>query len=317
MKNFLLSLLFLILILLGIPVLFSIFCKNTPMDNPTQKHNISVLFTSSGEIKNVDIEEHLIGVVAAEMPASFHIEALKAQAVAARTYILSKETITSDVHPDATVCTDSTHCKAWLSEEELSELHGDNWISNHYSKIKSAVKETEGVIALYSDEPIQAVFHSTAPGKTENAEDVWGNHVPYLVSVDSPGDAESPKFVSEITYKKSEAENLIRAFLGEKIDFNVGNIITSETGLVKEIEIGGKTFTGAEIRSILSLPSANFEIVADKDSVKIISHGSGHGVGLSQYGANYLAKKGEPYEKILSHYYTGITLSSYFEGKDI
>ena len=105
--------------------------------------------------------------------------------------------------------------------------------------------------------------------------------------------------------------------MGEKIDFNVGNIITSETGLVKEIEIGGKTFTGAEIRSILSLPSANFEIVADKDSVKIISHGSGHGVGLSQYGANYLAKKGEPYEKILSHYYTGITLSSYFEGKDI
>jgi stage II sporulation protein D len=314
MKRFLISVFVLVFLIIGIPALVAFIggLYKTPVAPPLESsHKTSVLFVDSGETSEVDIEEYLIGVVAAEMPASFHIEALKAQAVAARTYIFNKEGESSEQHPQADVCTDSTHCKAWLSYDQLAAANGQDWIDGYYDKIKQSVSETEGIVMLYNAEPIQAVFHSTGSGKTENAEDVWGNSVPYLVSVDSPGDLESPKYKTEVNMKITEAADLISNFCGEKIEFTVGDIQKAGSGLVKEIMIGGKAFSGNDIRTALSLPSSNFEIIVEGEQVLITVLGFGHGVGLSQYGANYLAEHGKTYDEILKQYYTGVTVEKY------
>lgn len=287
--------------------------KNTK--NAKNEKIISVYFHKTGEIRKLELEEYLVGVLPAEMPPSFELEALKAQAVAARTYILSRENSVSDTHKDAVVCTDSTHCKAYMTEDEADKKWGIEWDKTYKNKIKRAIYETKGEIVTYNDEPISAVFHSTSGGKTENSEDVWQNALPYLRSVKSEGEEASPRFTSQVTVSYNDFKDKIKklndnAFFSENTSEWIGKSEYNVSGSVKTIVIGGVSFKGTEIRSAFGLRSANFKITVS-DNIVFDVTGNGHGVGMSQYGANYAAQNGYTYDKILKKYYQGVEIDKY------
>lgn len=273
---------------------------------------ISVYFANEGETRVMDVEEYLCGVVAAEMPAEFEPEALKAQAVAARSYAFYRKENPSPDHPDAAVCTDFAHCKAYKTKDEQAGLWGDKK-EDYSKKISNAVYNTAGEIITYNGAVAMAVFHSqSGSGRTENSKDVWGGEVPYLISVESHGEENSPNFYStQIVSFKEFREKLIAAKPNAKIDspLNIGAPVLSEGGSVKSIVIGGEEFLGKEIRSIFALRSSCFKILADNETVTFEVTGYGHGVGMSQYGANTMAKEGYNYIDILKHYYTGTQIS--------
>lgn len=300
--------------------IFGFFGKSYNSENQSDSSKNDESIDASVEIKlkrgdsveKMSLQKYLFGVVAAEMPASFENEALKAQAVAARTYTKSKSGKNIPEHPDADACDDINHCKAYISEQELREKYGDDWMRDYYPKIKNAVTETDGIIAEYNGEPITAVFHSTSSGMTENSKDVWSGDLPYLVSVVSEGEEESPRYSDTVTlsaeeFKKKIEKSEKNTVFSENPSEWLGEIKRNESGSVRTVEIGGESFKGTEVRELLSLRSANFEIKLG-DNVVISTKGNGHGVGMSQYGANYMAKRGYSFEQILKKYYTGITL---------
>lgn len=277
---------------------------------------ITVYFHNEGEIKEVPMEEYLMGVVPAEMPLSFHEEALKAQAIAARTYIINREKSESSDHKGASVCTDFNHCKAYITEEEAKEKWGDDWNNTYKEKIKKAVYDTKGMVITYDDEPISAVFHSTSSGKTENSEDVWQTKLPYLRSVESEGEENSPRYTSSVSFSFDEFKNIVKtknkeASFGTNPKNWMDNITYNESGSVKTIRIGGIEFKGTEVRNMFSLRSTNFDISVN-DNITFNVTGNGHGVGMSQYGANYAANNGYNYEKILKKYYQGVEISKIY-----
>lgn len=284
--------------------------------SPIESGTVSVYVSEEDCVKDMDINEYLKCVVAAEMPADFEEEALKAQAVAARTYLYShiaekdKGNI-AERHNGAVICTDSTHCQAYISEDKRRESWGagadENW-----NKISTAVDETTGQIMTYNDEIISAVFHSTSSGMTESAVDVWGADVPYLQSVASTGDEESPKYHSELTLSEQEFKNIAEEKI-DGVDWNnglVSNINRSNAGGIVTIDVGGVNIKGTEFRNIFSLRSANVEISQENGNIKMSVKGFGHGVGMSQYGADYLARQGKTYEEILKTYYTGVEIEN-------
>lgn len=252
----------------------------------------------NGTIINVELEEYVLGVVAAEMPAFFSLEALKAQAVIARTYALK-------VINRGTKLTDTSSIQNYKDDVELKKMWGSSY-TTYYQKIKKAVGATEGVYLTYQGEIIDAVYHSTSNGRTENAENVWKNSFPYLVSVESFFDQTNPSFQSEIFFTFDELINKMGFVITSETDF----VILSKTigNRVEAIKIGDLVFTGVEIRSKLGLRSADFEIEKEDTGVRIITKGFGHGVGLSQYGANGMAKNGASFKEILLHYYKGVSL---------
>jgi len=283
-------------------------------ENPgekTETGTVSVYLADEERTVDMDINQYLKCVVSAEMPADFEMEALKAQAVAARTYLYAhmENAQTNETHNGAVICTDMAHCQAYISEEERRE----KWRSGadeKWDKISRAVEETSGEIMTYNGEIISAVFHSTSSGNTEAAVDVWGNDVPYLQSVASVGDTESPKYHSELTVSEAEFKNTV----SEKVsgtDWSKGlvsDISRSQSGGIISLNVGGVNMKGSEFRNIFSLRSANIEIVQDSGNVKMIVKGYGHGVGMSQYGANYMASQGSGYEEILKTYYQGVEI---------
>ena len=275
-----------------------------PVEIPDSK---TITLLHNGVVSEIGMTKYLIGVVAAEMPGNFEPEALKAQAVAARTYTLRKEKYGNDKHPDAVVCSDFNHCKAYISEEDMKNK-GEDWMRDFYNKIVSSVTETDGEIITYENEPISAVFFSTSSGMTENAKDVWGGDVPYLVSVRSDGDEESPRYTDEVSFEFFEFQNKIngsaQVTFSQNPDEWITNVIRNESGSVNSVDICGITFKGTDIRTLLGIRSTNFEFeVTDKIIVK--TRGFGHGVGMSQWGANYMAKMGYDHKDILKKYYTG------------
>ena len=290
--------------------------KNDYESVPDSKNEkmISVYFHKTNETRTVELEEYLMGVLPAEMPPSFNEEALKAQAVAARTYIISREGVEDEKHKLATVCTDSTHCKAYLTEDEALERWGNEWTDKYKNKIKSAVNSTLGQIVTYNDEPISAVFHSTSSGMTENSEDVWIEALPYLRSVKSEGEEKSPRYQSQVVIEKSEFKEKIKnaspdiKFIDNEQKW-INNIEYNESGSVKYVNILGVNFKGTDIRNIFGLRSANFKIEI-KDKVIFNVTGNGHGVGMSQYGANYAAENGYTYDLILKKYYSGVEIKN-------
>ncbi len=280
------------------------------------KKVVSVYFTAEDAVRQVNLEEYLVGVVAGEMPASFEREALKAQAVAARTYIINREKANNEeslqLHKGAAICTDASHCKAYVSVEQTKTNWQEQWEEN-YAKMKSCVDETAGVIITYNNEPISAVFHSTSSGRTENAEDVWGGNVPYLKSVVSEGEELSPRYTSTVEVTLSEFQEKLRQHYPD-IEFSkepanwVEGMERAESGSVKTIRICGKSFKGTELRTLFGLRSANFTLGMKGDLVVFQVTGNGHGVGMSQYGANYAASQGANYEEIIRKYYQGVSL---------
>lgn len=267
-----------------------------------------------GQPQEMDLNQYLWGVVAAEMPASFELEALKAQAVAARTYSLNKAGQAAN-HPEADLCTNYACCQAWISEADAQANWGDN-AQTYTNKITQAVAETNNQVVLYEGGLISAVFHSSSADATQDAVAVWGGNVPYLQSVPSPEGEEVPNYHSEVTYTAQECKDLILAaqpeavLEGEPADWFSGAVY-SDGGSVETIDLGGVTVTGHQARTIFSLRSASFTVECAPDSVTFQVTGFGHGVGMSQYGANAMAAQGRTYQEILQHYYTGVTVESY------
>ena len=270
----------------------------------TKNSTVKVMNASSKNITEMSLEDYLIGVVAAEINPAYHEEAIKAQVVAAHTKL--EYTKLHSTPENAHITDSSASHQGYLNEEQQKEKWGENY-NTYYEKIKKCVEEVMNVIIVYDNEPINAVFHAISNGLTENATDVWGGEYPYLVSVQSVGDKLSPAYKSEVTvtsddFKKKVTEN--GAKLGDEPSKWVEKITNTDTGMVKEIIIGGKSFKGTEIRTLFDLKSSTFTIKYDNENFIFTVCGYGHGVGMSQYGANYMAQQGLSYEQILSHYYT-------------
>lgn len=274
--------------------------------------SIAVLDTQTNTVRDTDLEEYLVGVLAAEMPASYEMEALKAQAVAARSYIMFKSTSPSEEHPDADVCNNPDHCKAWLSQEKFIKKWPEHEREFYLSKLTNAVNDTKGEYMVYDGEAVEAFFFAGSGGRTEASKDIWGGDCPYLQSVESEGDIYSPDYKSEKTVSIPEFWNILTGFNSQTVPNTgipvIGSISRTEGGSVNEISLGGQLFSGMEIRNLFGLKSANFTLTASDSGITFCVLGYGHGVGMSQFGANYMAKNGKKYTEILSHYYTNIQI---------
>lgn len=315
MKRFLLFVCMIIIITAGIPFLIVKSLSDYKRVEETEK--ISVYIKAEDKVCDMEVEQYIKEVTAAEMPADFELEALKAQAVAARTYLTNRvrvyeKTQSPEEHKGAMICTDSTHCKAWINEEKKKEQWGDDFKKN-WDKISNAVDSTKDLIITYDSQPISAVFHSTSSGTTENAKDVWGGDVGYLVSVKSEGDLKSPKFNSDAEFSMEEFKKIAEEKI-EGVNWDNGlidNIIRSDAGGIKTLSVGGVSVKGSDFRFMYGLRSTNIEIEILGDSIKMYVKGYGHGVGMSQYGANYLAQEGKKFDEILKTYYSGVEIEKY------
>lgn len=294
---------------------FSEYSK-TDENTSVNQEEISVYVKAEDRVCNMELNQYLKEVVSAEMPAEFHNEALRAQAIAARTYLINRirayqKSKIPDEHHGAYICTDPTHCKAWISEEKRRELWDSKKADSYWEKISNAVDSTGNLILTYNGEPISAVFHSTSSGFTENAKDVWGGDVSYLVSVKSEGDIQSPKYSSEKELSIEEFKEIAESKISGVNWENplIGDITRSEAGGIMTIVIGGVTVKGTDFRFMYGLQSTNVEIQVTDSGVKMTGKGYGHGVGMSQYGANYLANSGKNFEDILKTYYSGVELT--------
>lgn len=255
------------------------------------------IYRTNGDVITIPLDEYLIGVVGAEMPASFPIEALKAQAVVARTYALKK------IKNNAKL-TDSVSTQCYKDNNQLKEMWKNSY-NTYYQKIKSAVEATKNQAIYYQNDYIDAVYHSTSNGKTEDAMYVWGNSSPYLKSVDSSWDKNSTSYLKEIEKDLSNVLNI----LGVDVSDTSFEILSRDSsGRVEKVRFGNREFTGVEFRNLLGLRSADFDIKQIDNTLIITTRGYGHGVGLSQYGASGMAKEGYNYIEILKHYYTGVTI---------
>ncbi len=330
MKHIAYYIIIIFIIIVLLPLLIVRGCDSTKEEEiPAEKETeniesikVKVYITPEDRIQEMDIEEYVKGVIAAEMPANFELEALKAQAVAARTYVyarMKKLYIPKDgKHTDADICTDHTHCQAWTSRQDAMKKWGVFKARSNWKKVEKAVAETEGIIIVHEGKIINPVFHSSSGGRTENSEDVWeGVEVSYLRSVPSAGEEDAPNYEYTITLDNEEFIEAIKKEYPD-IKFEKENIIEeiqildrTEGGNVKTIKIGNVEMKGTDLRRILSLRSADFKIEAHgNDMLKITTTGYGHGVGMSQWGANHLAKIGGNYEEIIKYYYRGVELST-------
>lgn len=256
--------------------------------------------------------DYIVGVVAAEVPAAFDKEALKAQAVAARTY-LQRYLNGSSKHDNADICSSPDCCQAYISYDELKEKWGKNY-DDYIKIIKAAVSETDGEYLSYEGEPAMAVFHSSSKDMTEDSGAIWGDY-PYLISVSSPeGEKDVPNYISTLSLPDIDFRDTIlylkpEADMTAQADKWIEETKHDASGRVESMRIGGAEFSGRELRELFSLRSTAFEIKHENGEFIFTVTGYGHGVGMSQYGANVMAKSGAGYREILSHYYPGTTLT--------
>ena len=282
--------------------------------NYDEYNTIKLLHTDNEKIEEIDLDEYLYGVVSAEMPASFEEEALKAQAVVARTYTIYKIVNNDGKHGKADICDDSSCCQAWISKDDRFERWDEDEREDNWNKIVNAVNSTQGKIITYEGKPINAFFHSNSGGATEAPIDVWGGSgYPYLQSVSTSGEDAYSQYSSEATFTKKEFEKKIKEVHSDfEIDFEKKDCIKVEEytdgNRVKTIKIGNLKLSGVEVRTIFGLRSANFDITINDDEIKFEVVGYGHGVGMSQTGADSLAKEGSNYEEIIHHYYYSVEI---------
>ena len=257
-----------------------------------------------GEIAEFQRSDYIFGVVAAEMPALYHEEALKAQAVAAYTFATVKAAQNSALEYDIT--SDHTIDQSFITEAEAREKWGDN-ADEYIAKIKKAVAETEGELICYKGEPITAFYHAISGGKTEDSKNVWGKELPYLKSKLSTGDTLAKNYLTEVTFTAEQLADKLSGEVklsGEPQNY-FGNSKRTEAGTVREINLCGEKLSGFKLQSLLSLRSANFEVKYQEDKFVFTVKGAGHGVGMSQNGANFMANQGSGYKEILTYYYDG------------
>ena len=270
--------------------------------------DVSVFRSNKNSLEHVPLEDYVAGVVSSEMSPSFEMEALKAQALAARTFILKLVLNEGNTKiPEGAMVTDTIQHQVYQDAEELRQKWGQDYESN-YNRVKEAVTATAGQILTYDNEPISAQFFSTSNGFTENSEDFYENPFPYLRSVESPWDKESPRFSAVKELTDAEVEQKLGVSL--PTDGSIPDTASRTDGdRVASVTIGEKTFKGREIRELLELDSTDFTWQRANGVVTIQTKGWGHGVGMSQYGADGMAKDGMTYDKIVEHYYQGIEIA--------
>jgi stage II sporulation protein D len=276
---------------------------------------VPVYMTKKKTVESLPLEQYVRGVLAAEMPIEFELEALKAQAMAARTYILRRliEQDFSNVPVTGAWVTDTITHQAFVSDAELKERWGANLYKENSDKLDRAVHETEGMIITYGHKPIQANFFSTSNGYTENSEDYWNEYIPYLRSVPSPWDMKlSPRYKETVTLTAKELQNKLGTNSIVPVSTRAGSamqiIEISQGHRIKKMTIAGKTFTGREVRERLGLNSSQFQWSWKGSKLEITTFGFGHGVGMSQWGANGMALEGRKAEEIITYFYTGTDL---------
>ena len=258
-----------------------------------------LLRQEDGTTVEMDMDAYLVRVVLAEMPADFEPEALKAQAVVARTYTLKAYT-TGGKHGDGSICTDPGCCQAYITEEDYLAKGGTE---ESVAKIRAAVEETSGYVLIYEGALIEATYFSCSGGTTEDAAAVWGTEYPYLQSVESPGEEDAAHYMDTVTYSAQR----LAALLGISSP-TVGEVTYTDGGGVDTMELGGVVFPGTKLRQLLGLRSTAFILTAEGDTIIITTRGYGHRVGMSQYGADAMAVNGSGYAEILAHYYQGTEL---------
>ncbi len=269
-----------------------------------------------GDVREMDLEDYVVGVVAGEISPDFPTEAIRAQAVAARTYALYKQQAGRPAqHEDADVCDDPTHCAAFVDVKTEAAARWGEQADTAADTIRKAVEDTAGQVLTYEGAPIVAVFSATAGEKTERAVDVWGSEIPYLQSVDSPGGEACPKYYDAVVLTADEireraAKTLPSADLSGDPSGWFKASERSEAGGIVRMKFGGVEVKGTVLRSLLGLNSTNFTVKIDGDTLTFTTTGYGHGVGLSQWGAKYSAEQGQTYQEILAHYYPGTTLTT-------
>lgn len=273
---------------------------------------IKLLHQATGEVEEIQLDTYLYGVVSAEMPASYELEALKAQAVVARTYTVYK--IQNKKHENADICDDSTCCQAWISKEDRLARWEESVRESNWQKIEQCVNETKGKIITYNNEPINAFFHSNSGGTTELPVNVWGgSDLPYLQIVETVGEEGYSQYASEVEFSNEELiEKLKTKYEDIQINFENSEDIKileyTDGNRVKTVKFGNHEISGVEARTIFGLKSANFEIMKEADKITFSVKGYGHGVGMSQTGADSMAKQGSNYEDIIHHFYTGVEI---------
>ncbi len=269
--------------------------NNAKKEEVKEEIKLALKDTSTGEIKNIELEDYIVGVVAGEMPASFNEEALKAQAIAARTYAMYKMKNSNGTYD---LVTDKTN-QVYITEDKMKSLWQENF-DYYFEKIKKAVYDTKDLIMTYNGDIILSLYFARSNGKTEDAIAVFGSNEEYLKSVESPEES----LISEVTISKDEFCNKLNISCDA---INISNVLKSSSGRINSLNINGKTFKGTEIRTLFDLKSTDFDISIGSE-IKFVTKGYGHGVGMSQYGANKLAQNGKNYEEILKHYYQNINI---------
>ena len=296
-------LLFSILIIFIPFIIVNLFIKKDDIIfNYTSNKVVRVKKDDTGEIIKVPLEEYVYGVVSSEMPASFNEEALKAQAVASRTYVMYA--MENSRNRDFDVY-DSVNSQVYNSEDNLKEFWGDKY-GEYSNKIKKVIIDTKGEYITYNDEIIEAFFFSTSTGYTENSEEVFNEELPYLRSVESAWDKNSPSFNNEIEISKNDFYNKLGIGYSDILD--ISDVEKTVSGRIKSLKINGAYFKGVDVRTKLGLRSTFFTFYENGNKIIIKTKGYGHGVGMSQYGAQGMALAGFKYEDIIKYYYTGVEI---------
>lgn len=298
------------------------------LKNENIEKSLQITFPVNGKVKlyhkaqdkveEIDLEEYIMGVVSSEVPANFDEEALKAQAVAARTFYMNKRNNPCKDSKDkgAEIC-DTSNCQVYMSKEERMDKWSNKEKEGNWSKIQKAVLDTKGQVLTYDGAVLEyPQFFATSSGKTENAKEVFSVDLPYLKSEESKGEEIAPKFKTDIKIPINEFINKINSrYTNAKVKMeNLTSTIKinsyTEAGSVKEMKIGNETIKGTAFRELFNLNSTNFKLNFENDEVKVSCIGYGHGVGMSQWGANVMAKNGSKYDEILKHYYSGVEIQT-------
>ena len=283
--------------------------------NYSNYSTIKLYHTKTKQVEEIPLDEYIYGTVSAEMPANFELEALKAQAVVSRTYTLYQIINGNKDHNGTEVCDDSNCCQAWISKEDRLAKWDEDERDSNWEKIVKAANETAGMIITYDNEPINAFFHSNSGGTTEVVSNVWGGKdLPYLQSVETSGETDYSQYNSEVKLTKDELINKLKEkYQDIEINWDDADCIKiiqyTDSGRVKTIKFGNKEIAGTEARTLLGLKSTNFSFKIDGDNVIFSVVGYGHGVGMSQTGADSMAKSGSNYEEIIKHFYTGVEVT--------
>ncbi len=271
---------------------------------------VKVMSASSKNITEMSLNDYLLGVVAAEVNPTYHEEAIKAQIIASHTLLLYTKQHKTDALQNADITDSSEQHQGFLTTQQQKEKWGENY-DIYVAKITKCIDDVINLTLQYDNEYINSVFHSMSNGRTENASDVWGGDYPYLQSVPSVGDTLSPAHISTVTVSVKDFEDKMKAQgtkLEEKAEKWLKEIKNTDTGMVKTIKIGDKEFKGTDIRTVFQLKSSTFAVEYKDNNFIFSVKGYGHGVGMSQYGANHLASQGFSFEEILKHYYKGIEI---------